>query len=209
MRNTVHFTLAATRCIRNLSIMRKLLLTMALTSLLISSAQSAKSQTLKTNTLSLGKHGTLEVLTPNDWGFVRTNVSLPGNPPTFEFQSPGKATVLRMSVYWDGFAGKTNNPAQADFQNIVSNVCVIKYVPASVEKKVVLEKLEGPAVSGVFARFTDADWVPMLKDEYRVLATGMFRSGNLWGDFDMVTGDKDGPLFRQGLEVLRSMRRQP
>jgi len=189
--------------------MRQLLLAITLMTALLSSARAAENQTFKTNSLTLDKHGTLEILTPNDWTFARTNLQLPGDPPSIELHSPANATEIRITVYWDGFHGKTSYPTAADFENIVSNVCLLKYVPASVEKNIVLEKLQGPAVSGTFARFTDATWVPMLNNDHRVVVTGMFRSGNIWGNFDMVTGDKNGPMFKQGLQVLESMRRKP
>ena len=189
--------------------MRQLLLAVTLMSALLSSARAADNQIFKTSSLTVDKHGTLEVLSPNDWTFARTNLHLPGTPPSVELHSPADATEIRITIYWDGFPGKASNPTAADFENIVSNVCVLQYVPVSVEKNIVLEKLQGPAVSGTFARFTDARWVPMLNQDHRVAATGMFRSGNLWGNFDMVTGDKDGPLFKQGLRVLESIRRRP
>jgi len=194
---------------RNLFIMRQFLLALTLMSRLLSSAGAADNQIFKTNSFTVGKQGTLEILTPTDWTFVQTNLYLLGNPPSVELHSPGNATEIRISAYWDGFSGKISNPTAADFENIVSNVCVLKYVPASVEKNVVLEKLQGPAVSGTFARFTDATWVPMLNNDHRVVVTGMFRSGNIWGNFDMVTGDKNGPMFKQGLQVLESIRRKP
>lgn len=189
--------------------MRQLLLAIALLGALLSSARAADSQTFKTNSLTVDKHGTLELLSPSDWTFAHTNLYLAGNAPSFELHSPANATEIRFSVYWDGFAGKISKPTAADFENIVSNVCWLKYMPASVEKQIVLENLRGPAVSGIFARFTDATWVPMLNNDHRAVVTGMFRSGNLWGNFDMVTGDKDGPMFKQGLQVLESMRRRP
>jgi hypothetical protein len=37
----------------------------------------------------------------------------------------------------------------------------------------------------------------------------MFRCGNLWGNFDLLTNDKDGPTFKQGLTVLQSLHRKP
>ena len=64
-------------------------------------------------------------------------------------------------------------------------------------------------MSGTFARFTEAHWVPMLEADYRNIATGMFRSGNLWGRFNLLTYDKDGPQFKRGLEILKSIRREP
>jgi len=49
----------------------------------------------------------------------------------------------------------------------------------------------------------------MLKDDYPNIVIGMFRSGNLWGKFNLVMYDKDGPQFNQSLEILKSIRREP
>ncbi len=114
-----------------------------------------------------------------------------------------------MTVYWDGFGKTTRKPTEADFQNMVSNDCQRQYVPISVEKEVHLEPLKGPEVSGVFARFTDAKWVPMAKNQFRNLAIGKFRCGNVWGNFDLLSGDKDGPQFNAGLKVMQSLWRKP
>lgn len=188
--------------------MRQMLLAITLLTALLSSAR-ADDQSVKTNFFTVDGQGTLEILTPTDWTFMQTNMYLAGNPPSVEMHSPANATEIRITAYWDGFSGKISKPTIADFETIVSNVCELKYMPASVEKKIVLEKLQGPAVNGTFARFTDATWVPMLNNDHRVVATGMLRSGNIWGNFDMVTGDKNGPMFKQGLQVLESIRRKP
>lgn len=187
--------------------MRQLLLVMTLMGALISPVRSADIQTFKTNSVIVGKKGVLQITAPKDWTFEQTN--LPGSQPYAALHSPGNSIGIELSIYWDGFGKSNSQPTQADFEQIVSNTCIRGVAQGSVEKKVVLEKLQGPAVSGTFARFTDAQWVPMLKGDYPNIASGMFRSGNLWGKFSLVTYDKDGPLFKQGLEVLKSMRRKP
>jgi len=172
-------------------------------------ARAAENPPLTTNTVAVGMYGTLEVLTPKDWTLVYTNMHLTGKPESVEFHSPSNTIVIRLAIYWDGFAGNLSKPTDADMTQIVSNTVVRSYLPIAVEKTFVVEKLRGPKVTGSFARFTDAGWVPMLKDEYRNLATGMFRSGNLWGTFDLVCFDKDGPQFNQGLKIMESLRRKP
>jgi hypothetical protein len=88
-------------------------------------------------------------------------------------------------------------------------VVKVQYLPIAVEKTFSVEKLKGPGVTGSFVRLTDAGWAPVVKDEYHNLVTGMFRCENLWGTFDLVTNDKDGPLFKQGLKVMESLHRKP
>lgn len=206
--NGMHFALAAVLAFRNLFIMRKLLLTLALTGAFLL-ARAGERGPLTTNAVVVGKHGTLQILTPPDWTLIRTNMQLRGNPQSVEVHSITNNDTLRITIYWDGFNGQMANPTEANMQTIVSNVATRQYLPISVEKKFTLEKLHGKAVTGTFARFTDAGWVPMLKDEHRNLATGMFRCGNLWGNFDLLTDDKNGPEFQLGIKMVESMRRAP
>jgi hypothetical protein len=134
---------------------------------------------------------------------------LPGAPGYAALHSPSNSIGIEIWVYWDGFGNTNSKPTEANFAQIVSNTCARGVARASVEKEVTLEKFQGSAVSGTFARFTEAHWVPMLEGDYRNIATGMFRSGNLWGNFNLLTYDKDGSQFKQGLEILKSIRREP
>jgi len=203
-----HFALAAALTFRNLFIMRQLLLIFAL-ACAVTVTRAADNGRMTTNSIDLGKPGTLQVLLPHDWTLVHTNLGLPNNPPTVEFHAPTSTTVIRLSIYWDGFAGTNSSPGEADMLQIVSNVVTRQYLPISVEKTFEPEKFHGPGVSGVFARITDAGWTPVVKDEYPNLATGMFRAGNIWGNFDLLCFDRDGPQFKAGLAVMQSLRRKP
>ena len=91
---------------------------------------------------------------------------------------------------------------------IVSNNIVVQYLPGAVEKTFDLEKFHGPAANGIFARITDAHWTLLIKDTYPNITEGMFRSGNIWANFSMLTHDKNGPEFKAGLKVLESIRHQ-
>jgi hypothetical protein len=186
--------------------MRPLLLLFALVSA-VSLARAADIGALATNSVPFGEHGRLEALTPSDWSLMRTN--LPGYPPTVELHSASNTIVIRLSIRWDQPGQKIPYPTQMDMNKIVSNTVTIQYLPIAVEKTFNVEKLKGPGVTGSFARFTDARWTPMMKDQYHNLVTGMFRCENLWGTFDLLTDDKDGPLFKQGLKVMESLHRKP
>lgn len=202
-----HFPLAVTLTLRNPPIMRQLLLSLALFGAGILLVPAQDSQALVTHSITVGQQGTLQIVTPGDWRFMQTNLA--GAAPYVSLHSPSNSITIEASIFWDGISKKVSTPTRADFERIVSNVCVRGYARTSVEKKIVLEDLQGPSVSGTFARFTDARWVPMLKEDYPNIATGMFRCGNLWGNFDVLTYDRDGPLFKQALQVLESMRRVP
>lgn len=191
---------------RNLSIMRQLLLSFALLSALVPSAFATGEPAMATNAVVVKGQGTLEIVAPADWKFQQT---LSKGKPYFALHSPGNTVAMEVTVYWDGIGGTNSKPTAADFALIVSNACVGSYEQASVEKRTVLETFKGPAVTGTFARFTDAHWVLMRKGDYPNVANGMFRTGNLWGKFNLLTYEKDGPGFKQGLQVLESMRRVP
>ena len=192
--------------------MRQLLLVLALMSAFVFSTRAADDKDMATNSIVADEAGTLEIVAPKDWTFTHTNMQMTGNPPSMELHSPSNVIAIRITVYWDGFRGQVSKLDDQDFDKIVSNVVKQQYLPVSVEKKFVVEKLKGPGVSGSFARITDAKWSPVMKgaveNEFKNLATGMFRCGNLWGNFDLLTNDKDGPPFKQGLKVLESLHKK-
>jgi hypothetical protein len=188
--------------------MRQLLFIIALTCA-FGVARAAETPALKTNSVALGGPGTLQILAPTNWTFSPTNLNLPDNPVTVEMHAPNNALIIRFYIRWDGFGGKPFKPAEAEMGKIVSNNIVLQYLPTAVEKTFDLEKLHGPSVTGVFARITDANWTPLEKNSYPNLTEGMFRCGNIWGNFNVVTFDKNGPLFKDALKVLESMHRKP
>jgi hypothetical protein len=167
-----------------------------------------EAQSLKTNELRLAKSGTLQVVTPPDWTAKYVGMNQPDQEPMFDLHAPSNTLVIRLYVRWDGFGGKSVKPDEAEMGTIVSNSVVKQYMPIAVEKHFDLEKLHGPAVTGIFARVTDSKWTPMLEDDYRNICEGMFRCGNIWGNFNLLTNDKDGPGFKAGLKVLESLSRK-
>jgi len=89
-----------------------------------------------------------------------------------------------------------------------SAAAAIAAATRAIEKTFNLEKLHGPAVTGIYARVTDSKWIPIEEDTYRNICEGMFRCGNIWGNFNLLTNDKDGPGFKAGLKVLESLHRK-
>lgn len=168
-----------------------------------------KAQALKTNDLNLARYGTLQVVTPADWTAKYVGVNQPDQEPVFDLRAPSNSLVIRLYVRWDGFAGKSARPDEAAMGNIVSNSVVAQYLPIAVEKKFDLEKFHGPAVTGIYARVTDSRWTAVMQDVYRNVCEGMFRCGNIWGNFNLLTNDKNGPGFRAGMKVLESLSRKP
>lgn len=170
-------------------------------------ARPAAGDILKTNGVAVGKDGTLEIATPGDWMLVQTNLNSPGNPKTVELHSLSNTVVIRLQFYSAAFKGKLALPTDDKMDVIVSNTAV-QYLPIAVEKTIVTEKLNGPAMTGAFVCLTDAGWTPVVKDEFHFLTTGMFRCEKIWGTFELLTNDK-GPSFKQGMDVIKSFQRKP
>jgi hypothetical protein len=173
--------------------------------------RAAKAQALKTNDLRLARTGTLQVLTPPDWTAKYVGVNQPDQEPMFDLHAPSNSLVIRLYVRWDGFGGKSARPDEAEMSTIVSNTVVSQYLPITVEKTFTLEKLRGPAVAGIYTRVTDSTWSPVVNDtnNYPNICEGMFRCANLWGNFNLLTHDKNGAEFKAGLQVLESLRKKP
>jgi len=188
--------------------MRQLLFLLALMGTL-GFARAAETPAVKTNNVTIGMPGTLEIVTPPDWTLSYTNLNLADRPVTFELHSASNTVVIRFYVRWDGFTGVARNPTEADMGKIVSNNIVTQYLPVAVEKHFALEKFHGPTAAGIFGRITDSTWSPVVKDTYPNLVEGMFRCGNLWGNFNILTFGKNGASFKEALKVLESMRRKP
>jgi hypothetical protein len=171
----------------------------------------AEAQALKTNDISLGRPGTLQLLTPPDWKIEFVNLNLQDKVPVFDLHAPSNSLVIRLYCRWDGFAGKSIRLGEAEMSTIVSNSVVAQYMPVAVEKTFDLEKLHGRAVMGIYARVTDSTWSPVTNEtnNYPNICEGMFRTANLWGSFNLLTHDKNGPEFQAGLQVLQSLRRKP
>ena len=63
----------------------------------------------------------------------------------------------------------------------------------------------------IYARVTDSKWSPVVNDtnNYPNICEGMFRCANFWGNFNLLTHDKNGSEFKAGLQVLESLRKKP
>jgi hypothetical protein len=133
----------------------------------------------------------------------------PDGPRTAELHSAGGEVSVQLTLFWDGFGPKQLKPDEEKLAEILRTAVEAQYVPASVEKKMVLEKLKGADASGIFARFTDAEWVGKKPPpgQFANVATGMVRCGDLWGNFTILTQGRDGPSFKQGLTVIESLRK--
>jgi hypothetical protein len=162
-----------------------------------------------TNTISVADQGKLEIVAPGGWRFGIRDSSRTGVPLTFEVRSEDGQALLLMNVFWDGFGPKQFKPTDADLLKILTLTSETQYVPTSVEKKLTTERISGGSAQGTMARFTDAKWAGKTPPpgEFGNVAAGVIRCGNLWGNFTLLSNDRDGAKVREGLAVLESLRK--
>jgi hypothetical protein len=168
---------------------------------------AADSTDFVTNSLPIQNHGILQIKTPKGWSFeIKGAVNLKG-PRAAEMHSEDGAIAVLITAFWDGFGPNNFKPTQKDFETMIEKVGTEQYLPGSVEKKVELEVLKGAAVSGAFARFTDKDWVGKKPrtGQFANVATGGVRCGDLWGNFTVLTNEKDGATFKKALAVVETL----
>ena len=82
---------------RNLFIMRQLLLLAVLMGA-FPLARAAETAALTTNSVLLGKQGTLEISSPLDWTLVQTNLHYSGKPISVELHSASNTAVWPRSA---------------------------------------------------------------------------------------------------------------
>ena len=203
------FELARKMTDRKLSKMKRLIVTFLLAGMAITGSAADKNGFV-TNSLSIPEHGILLVKAPAGWSFVRKGVANSAGPRTAALHSADGKTSVQVTLFWDGFGPNQLKPNAAKMAEMVKAAAQAQYAPGSVEKKVELEKLKGTEVSGSFARFTDAQWVgkELPPNEFSHVASGMVRIEDLWGNFTILTDDKDGPHFKEGLAVIESLRKE-
>ncbi len=173
-------------------------------------AFGAATPSVTTNSVLVQNHGTLSWVVLAGWEYTPPRADPSGAmPATFRLRSPAGQPSLIVTVFWDGFGPKKFSPSDKEMADLVKKNAEEKYAPSSVEKEVHLTPLAGARMRGNFISFTDsqfADKEP--KDipagEARNATIGMFRSGNLWGNFTMLTNAKEGEQFDQALAVVKS-----
>jgi hypothetical protein len=172
-------------------------------------AAAAEQVEFTTNSIPIQGHGALEIKAPKAWRVATTNAFGPAGPHTVVVQSAAGDIAVQITIYPEGLGTNQLKPDDEKMAELLKTFAEAQYAPAAVEKQVTMEKLKGADVSGSFARFSDAKWVGKKPPpaEFSNVATGLMRCGDLWGNFTVLTNDKDGPLFKEGLAVVESLRK--
>ena len=163
----------------------------------------------KTNSAAVHQHGTLSWTVPAAW----TDTGADGTPPptapiTLRFRAPGNRPTVLLAVFWDGIGAQQAKPGAELFPVLVKALAEKQYAAGSVEKTAKVETFKDDTVAVSYASFTDLKFTGKEPppDETRNITVGMFRCGHLWGNFTLLTNDKDGDEFKQAMAVVKSLR---
>jgi len=173
-------------------------------------APAAEQPEFTTNSLPVSELAVVRVAAPKGWSFVPKGAANPSGPRTASLRSEDGGVSVQIRMFRNGFSPNQFKPNEEKMAEMVRKAGEAQFVSTSVEKKVDVEKLKGADVSGSFARFTDIKWADkkLPPGELSNVAIGVLRCGDLWGDFTLLTNDKDGPHFKEGLAVIESLRKE-
>jgi len=171
---------------------------------------AAEQPEFTTNTLAVSELAVLRIQSPKDWSFETKGAGNPTGPRTAALRSEDGGVSVQITMFRNGFSPNQFKPTDDKMAQMVKSAAESQFLASSMEKKVEVEKLKGAQVSGSFARFTDAKWAEkkLPPGEFSNVAIGVLRCGDLWGNFTLLSSDKDGPHFKQGLAVLEAMRQE-
>jgi len=162
---------------------------------------------LENRQVAVADQGSLAFSAPTNWTFTAAKMPGPKFPATFRLRPEDKSVALLVTVFWDGYGDHVLS--DAELQNVLKVSSERQYAPTSVEKKVEILKFTQPGVHGWYAQFTDASLVGKNPPpgDFKVVTSGVFRAGNLWGNFTLLTNVKDDAGFKAGLKVLESFKK--
>ena len=162
--------------------------------------------------LPLIGHGTLLWSTPAGWEYTPPQIDVSGKSPmNLRLRGAGGRPTVLLTVFWDGFGTNKLKPTLDTLEATLRTSASNQFIPESLEKTVTVRRLETESVQARFVTFTDAALAtkPVPADESRHATLGTFRTGQLWGNFMLMTNDTDGPEFRSALDVIKSLRATP
>jgi hypothetical protein len=172
-----------------------------------SAAEPAPPPKVESRQIEVAGQGSLAYKAPDGWTYSAPKLPSAKLPPTFKLSAPDGTGSLLVSVFWDDFGDHVLT--DAELQNILKTSATRQYVNTSVEKKLDVQKLTQPGMHGWYAQFTDADLAgkEAPPGEFKVVTTGIFRTGNLWGNFTLLTNAKDDAVCKAGLKVIESFKK--
>lgn len=164
---------------------------MAVAFLAVTALVSPAAHAAEEKTFPLGKGEALRVALPDGWAAGTDDHT----PPTITLKAP---TAKRVTIQITEVPGST---ADASLKKAATSTASF-YAPNSVEKKVTLEAVKGPAVRGYISSFTDSAAEP---GEFRFVAAGNLASSKRTFVVTMLYNEKESTDHTAALAALRSI----
>jgi hypothetical protein len=175
----------------------------------VAAAEPTVAPKTESRQVTVAEEGSLAYNAPGEWVYSAPKLPNGKFPPTFKLSPKDQSASLLVTVFWDGFGNRATPMTDAELQNVLKVSSERQYVPTSVEKKLEILKFTQPGVHGWYAQFTDASLVGKNPPpgDFKVVTSGIFRAGNLWGNFTLLTNAKDDAGFKTGLKVIESFKK--
>ena len=161
----------------------------------------AAAEKLVTRQVPLADRGSLQLAMPASW---KQDVRQPANglPPTIVLTpASGKAFHVQITPLYSARAG---TPVQS-ITELRANVdaAAQQVLSQSLEKKVTLKHLKGPAAEGYYFQVTDKAPKP---DEYKYMTQGMIRVDQVVPTFTILSNDGAADSVNSALSMLQTAR---
>jgi hypothetical protein len=169
--------------------------------LLLSGTSLVFAEDSTTRGYELPDHGRLELLVPKSW---RDEVRQPprGLPPTIVFTPGSGASFQILLTPLFSISADMVMPTVSEVKMTVERTAAHAATQA-VEETIRVKELEGGSVAGYY--FTATDRAPK-PGEYKYMAQGMFRVGDLAPTFTILTNDGTEIVVIDALAMLKNAR---
>lgn len=171
----------------------------ALASILVLLSCLAVAEESETKSYSLPNRGSIQLKVPKSW---QSNIAQPPDnlPPTIQL-APRSAPSFRVLItpLWAAKPGIVL-PGPVEMRRNVEQAAE-RARPQAVEKNLPIRELKGPSVVGYYFEATDRAPGP---DEYRYMAQGMFRLGELLVTFTVLTNDDSRSVSGETIAMLEN-----
>ena len=152
----------------------------------------------------LPKNGTLQLNAPRSW---RESVRQPSEdlPPTIIFSPPqGNGFQILITPMWAVRPGIAM-PGKEEIRRVVANAAETAKRQA-VERDIPIVEIRGDSTNGYYFSATDRAPKP---GEFKYMAQGMLRLGELSATFTVLSNDSAGSVVADALKMLKAARHVP
>jgi hypothetical protein len=180
-------------------VMRQFKLLIAILVLSVSGAALGLESGTVERRYALPDHGQFVVRVPRNW---KDQVRQPPKrlPPTIVFrQSSGQPFEFLITTIWP--ATKNRSPQSREVLRKQVTQAAENAKSHAIESELKITEFQGRAGEGFYFSATDR---PPKPGEFRFLTQGILRVGTLTVTFTILTNDRQEPIVKQALELLKS-----